>query len=153
MDWFWSWGFKVLFWIWVVDSNCFTLVLQTRPLPVCSQLVYSVAIPLNKSAPSNLYHSQKLLSISVDSVLPIVPVERLHNPFQTSDLDVEESTSVRSNHWSISTKAALMVMTVVALMALYQLYRNRINRPRRRKSPRLKRSSPVSTPLIKPPTV
>lgn len=120
---------------------------------MCSQLVYSVAVPLNKSAPSNLYQSQKLLSISVDSVLPIVPVERLHNPFQTTDLDIEESTSVHSNHWSISTKAALMVMTAVALMALYQLYRNRVNRPRRRKSPRSKRSSPISTPLIKPPTV
>jgi len=126
---------------------------QKRPLPMCSQLVYSVAIPLNKSAPSNLYQSQKLLSISVDSVLPIVPVERLHNPFQTTDLDVEESTSVRSNRWSMSTKSALMVMTVVALMALCQFYRNRVNRPRRRKTPRLKRSSPISTPLIKPPTV
>ncbi|KAK4019943.1 hypothetical protein OUZ56_001941 [Daphnia magna] len=138
---------------------------QARPLPTCPQLVFSPPVPLNKSAPTNLYQSQKLLSVSIDSSLPMLPVQDrlLHNPFQAlSSLDVEQITDdlpsgYRSHSdWPSSTKAALALMTMAALVLFYQFYRNR-NRPRRtRKSPRFKRagvSSPNLSPTIKAPSV
>lgn len=48
----------------VLENN---LGAGTRPLPQCPHLVWSQAIPLNVSAPSNLYKSQKLLNIIEDS--------------------------------------------------------------------------------------
>lgn len=137
---------------------------KARPLPVCPQPVFSAPIPLNKSAPTNLYQSQKLLSVSVDSSLPIIPVQErlLHNPFQALDVDqmIDDLPSDRyrlHNDWSNSTKLALALMTVAALVLFYQFYRNR-SRPRRttRKSPRLKRvvaPSPNLSPTIKAPSV
>ncbi|XP_063225096.1 membrane-bound transcription factor site-1 protease-like isoform X2 [Bacillus rossius redtenbacheri] len=44
---------------------------QTRPLPPCPRLVWAQPVPLNKSAPTNLYKSQKLLSLSLDGQLPV----------------------------------------------------------------------------------
>lgn len=128
----------------------------------CPQPIFSAPVPLNKSAPTNLYQSQKLLSVSVDSSLPILPVQErmLHNPFQALDVDqmtddLPNSYRVHSD-WSASTKGALALMTVAALVLFYQFYRNR-NRPRRtRKSPRLKRvvaPSPNLSPPIKAPSV
>lgn len=126
--------------------------------------MFSVPSPLNKSAPTNLYQSQKLLSVSIDSSLPILPVQDrlLHNPFQAlSSLDVDQMADdlpngYRNSDWSVSTKLALTMMTLAALVLFYQFYRNR-NRPRRtRKSPRLKRlgaPSPNLSPTIKAPSV
>lgn len=119
---------------------------QARPLPSCPQPSFAVPVPLNKSAPTNLYQSQKLLSINVDSAaLPILPVQSMHNPFETVDLELmdESPSSGRrsAGDWSPSTKAALVLMTLAALVLFYQFYRNR-SRPRLRiprKSPRLKR--------------
>lgn len=123
--------------------------------------MFSTPVPLNKSAPTNLYQSQKLLSVSVDSSLPVLPVQErmLHNPFQALDADQSDDlpTSYRlHSEWSSSTKLALALMTVVALVLFYQFYRNR-NRPRRaRKSPRLKRvvaPLPNVSPTVKAPSV
>ncbi|KAI8519670.1 Membrane-bound transcription factor site-1 protease [Branchiostoma belcheri] len=44
---------------------------QTRPLPACPHLSWAKGEPLNKSAPTNLYKHQKLLSI--DLMEPPVP--------------------------------------------------------------------------------
>lgn len=44
---------------------------QARALPQCPHLIWTPAIPLNISAPSNLYQSQKLLSIE-DAVVPVI---------------------------------------------------------------------------------
>ncbi|KAG1681669.1 Membrane-bound transcription factor site-1 protease [Nymphon striatum] len=41
-------------------------VIRTKKLPTCPHLVWSTHIPLNESAPSNLYKSHKLLSVSLD---------------------------------------------------------------------------------------
>lgn len=49
---------------------------QARALPQCPHLVYTQPIPLNISAPSNLYQSQKLLSIE-DAVPPIINVNNI----------------------------------------------------------------------------
>lgn len=118
-------------------------------------------MPLNKSAPTNLYQSQKLLSVSIDAALPILPVPIRNNPFQTVDVELmDEPLPVgrRSlSDWPASTQAALVLMTLAALVLFYQFYRNR-NRPRRiaRKSPRLKRvvaPSPGLAPPVKTPGV
>lgn len=49
---------------------------QARALPQCPHLVWTQPIPLNISAPSNLYQSQKLLSIE-DAVPPIVSINNV----------------------------------------------------------------------------
>lgn len=49
---------------------------QARALPQCPHLVWTQPIPLNISAPSNLYQSQKLLSIE-DVVPPVINVNNI----------------------------------------------------------------------------
>lgn len=44
---------------------------QARALPTCPHLIWTVPIPLNISAPTNLYQTQKLLSL-IDDVVPLV---------------------------------------------------------------------------------
>ena len=121
---------------------------------MCPQPTFSTPAPLNKSAPSNLYQSQKLLSVSVDAASPILPIQdRIHHSFQTMDVEMmldELPTAHHSKDWTLSAKAALAAMTLAALILFYQFYRNR-SRPRRtRKSPRLKRvvaPSPTLSPV------
>ena len=132
---------------------------QTRPLPSCPRPVLALPNPLNKSAPSNLYQSQKVLSITLDpQQLPIVPMKRFNSHLERLDMDLEDSTDSDRYYkdWPVSTKAALVLMTLIALILFYQFYKHR-NRPRRRKSPRSKRvvvgSANLSPPPIKPPTV
>jgi membrane-bound transcription factor site-1 protease len=50
---------------------------QARPLPQCPHLVWAHPIPLNVSAPSNLYQSQKLLSLMEDVALPTINIENI----------------------------------------------------------------------------
>ena len=45
----------------VLESNLD--VARPRPLPKCPQMLWATPVPLNKSAPSNLYKSAKLLSV------------------------------------------------------------------------------------------
>ncbi|KAG5867658.1 hypothetical protein JTB14_004087 [Gonioctena quinquepunctata] len=47
---------------------------QARPVSQCPHLVWTQPVPLNVSAPSNLYQSQKLLSLIGDVNLPL-PIE------------------------------------------------------------------------------
>ena len=131
---------------------------QARPLPSCPQPIFSLANPLNKSAPTNLYQSQKLLSLG-DPQFSMAPLKKSNSNFQemgdTMDLNSPPVSFHYSKEWSTSTKVALIVMSVIALILFYQFYKHR-SRPRRRKSPRSKRVtatanlSPVS---VKPPTV
>lgn len=44
---------------------------QPRALPQCPHLVWTHPVPLNVSAPSNLYQSQKLLSLIEDVNIPL----------------------------------------------------------------------------------
>lgn len=48
---------------------------QAKPLPQCPHLVWAHPIPLNVSAPTNLYQPQKLLSLLEDVVVPIPHVD------------------------------------------------------------------------------
>lgn len=60
---------------------------QARPLPQCPRLSWAQPVPLNISAPSNLYQSQRLLSLIVEPHGPIVTNDKSlrgknkkHNP-------------------------------------------------------------------------
>ncbi|CAH1170188.1 unnamed protein product [Phaedon cochleariae] len=44
---------------------------QARPIPPCPHLVWTQPAPLNVSAPTNLYQSQKLLSLMEDVEIPL----------------------------------------------------------------------------------
>lgn len=136
--------------------------LQARPILMCPQLIFSTPVSLNKSAPTNLYHSQKLLSVSVDLSLPVLPIQErvMLSPFQNLETDQTIDDLPNSyrlhNDWSVSTKLALAIMTMAALILFYQFYRNRTRPRRTRKSPRLKRvvaPLPSPTPSVKTPTV
>lgn len=117
---------------------------------------------MNKSAPTNLYQSQKLLSVSLDPVLPIMPMKdiMLQHTLQTVDVDqiINDTPLIQHSRsdWTGSTKLALGLMTTAALVLFLQFYRNR-TRPRRiRKSPRLKRvvaPTPNISPSVKAPSV
>lgn len=48
---------------------------QAKPLPQCPHLVWAHPIPLNVSAPTNLYQPQKLLSLMEDVVVPIPHID------------------------------------------------------------------------------
>jgi membrane-bound transcription factor site-1 protease len=48
----------------VLDTNIGNVHLSSRVLPACPKLKLSDAKPLNKTAPSNLYKAQKLLSLA-----------------------------------------------------------------------------------------
>lgn len=45
---------------------------QARALPQCPHLVWTQPVPLNISAPTNFYQSQKLLSLSEDTPAPVI---------------------------------------------------------------------------------
>ena len=44
--------------------------LSTRILPPCPHLKWAQQHPLNRTAPSNLYKAQKLLSLNIDAMMP-----------------------------------------------------------------------------------
>ena len=48
---------------------------QPRALPMCQHLMWAQPVPLNISAPTNFYQSQKLLSLSEEVPMPVVGVE------------------------------------------------------------------------------
>lgn len=54
-----------------------------RMVPQCPHLAFTLPVPLNVSAPTNLYQSQKLLAISED-VVPIVNLDNIIKGIQTS---------------------------------------------------------------------
>lgn len=45
--------------------------IHTKALPQCPHLVWANPIPLNQSAPGNLYQSQKLLSLMEETNVPL----------------------------------------------------------------------------------
>ena len=56
----------------VLESNIGASGHSTKPLPACPRLKWASPQPLNRTSPSNLYKSQKLLSLNVES--PLLPV-------------------------------------------------------------------------------
>ncbi len=56
----------------VLESNIGESGHSTRPLPACPHLKWAAAQPLNRTAPSNLYKTQRLLSLNIES--PLLPL-------------------------------------------------------------------------------
>nr|CAD7458320.1 unnamed protein product [Timema tahoe] len=119
--------------------------LLTRDLPPCPHLVWAQPVPLNMSAPTNLYKSQKLLSLSLEGPLPNL---RDLAPNDISSGAIGEA-GVAGVRWgtglgdfeedSLSSWPALLLMALscTVVFLAYKYYRQR-TRPRR-KRPRLRR--------------
>ncbi|KAL1517236.1 hypothetical protein ABEB36_001026 [Hypothenemus hampei] len=52
---------------------------HTRPFPQCPRLIWATPMPLNQSAPGNLYQTQKLLALIEESVEPLDNNPELNN--------------------------------------------------------------------------
>ncbi|KAJ4448499.1 hypothetical protein ANN_10515 [Periplaneta americana] len=130
----------------VLENHMGTL--QTRALPPCPHLVWAQPIPLNKSAPTNLYKSQKLLSLSVE-----VPMWRMGPPPKGGSAGQAEGLSGEFWGWrsegvgigeydedglSSIPALALMLLSCIVVFLAYRYYRQR-TRPRRKRPPRLRR--------------
>ncbi|XP_019641774.1 PREDICTED: membrane-bound transcription factor site-1 protease-like [Branchiostoma belcheri] len=124
---------------------------QTRPLPACPHLSWAKGEPLNKSAPTNLYKHQKLLSI--DLMEPPVPnVVRRQPGIQhivSDGVGWDIQPGVPSHpHNSIQSMPvfALAGLTLVVVFFAVHIHKSR-SKPKRRK-PRLKR--PTFINIVKP---
>ncbi|KAJ9596968.1 hypothetical protein L9F63_011998, partial [Diploptera punctata] len=130
----------------VLENHMGTL--QTRALPPCPHLVWAQPIPLNKSAPTNLYKSQKLLSLSVE-----VPMWRMGPPPKGGAAGQAEGLTGEFWGWrsegagigeydedplSSIPALALMFLSCIVVFMAYRYYRQR-TRPRRKRPPRLRR--------------
>ncbi|XP_062580342.1 membrane-bound transcription factor site-1 protease-like [Saccostrea cucullata] len=122
---------------------------RSRILPTCPRVIYAASHPINKSAPSNLFQQQKLLSIGLDES---VPLGRRH-----VEEDLIESLEAKENFGNgaaphiqggggamqdIDSNSVFPVLAfigtgLVLLFLLNQYYRGR-SKPRRKK-PRLKK--------------
>ncbi|KAK6630577.1 Membrane-bound transcription factor site-1 protease [Polyplax serrata] len=116
--------------------------IQTRELPACPHLVWAHPIPLNTSAPTNLYKSQKLLSIGIEAQLPVwqFPILKNGRLEDTNNNDFwawrEEINENDTNLTSFPAFFLLLLLCVVIYTAC-RFYRYR-TRPRKRK-PKLKK--------------
>ncbi|RZF34472.1 hypothetical protein LSTR_LSTR014091 [Laodelphax striatellus] len=122
--------------------------LQSRPLPLCPHLEWSLPIPLNKSAPTNLYKSQKLLSLSLDAAaeIPIWPKQQQQQldsnwgeedgRHATGGVASAEGGGVGDSDWW--PVIGLLVVAAAAGSAAYKWLRCEA-RPRRRRAARLRR--------------
>ncbi|XP_054278067.1 membrane-bound transcription factor site-1 protease-like [Macrosteles quadrilineatus] len=110
---------------------------QVRPLPACPHIVWAPPIPLNKSAPTNLYKSQKLLSLSLDAELPLWDLGGAGGGgWRREDIDMPEYLS-EDELYTVPT-LLLVALLVAVLCIVYRFLRCR-TRPRRKKPTRLRR--------------
>ncbi|XP_075216075.1 membrane-bound transcription factor site-1 protease isoform X1 [Lycorma delicatula] len=139
--------------------------LQTRPLPPCPHLIWSLPNPLNQSAPTNLYKSQKLLSINIEGDLPIWKGGSNKDVagglgsgviggggamLWDSVVGDSASTSDYVNEEELDS-LPVMVLLILAVIVLFGVYRCvRVdNRPRRRRAARLRRiMSVLRAPVV-----
>ncbi|XP_044750367.1 membrane-bound transcription factor site-1 protease [Coccinella septempunctata] len=111
---------------------------QTKPLPQCPHLVWSQPIPLNVTAPPNLYQSQKLLSLMEEELGPL----GIENTVR--DVSVEDANS-QSNVWRWRNKPmedismsgdkfgfTISMLLLVILIFLYYIFKHR-TKPKKRK--------------------
>jgi len=114
---------------------------QARPLPPCPYLSWAQPYPLNQSAPTNLFKSQKLLSVDLDIPLPIKR-SNVFPPTRHSAVDLPWDTVKRVSTLSANAKPSLPVFAFLGILLVLVLmfcswYKNR-HRSRRRR-PRLRR--------------
>ncbi|XP_013785055.1 membrane-bound transcription factor site-1 protease-like [Limulus polyphemus] len=120
---------------------------QTRPLPPCLHLSWTTPFPLNKSAPSNLYRAQKLLSVGLDVPLPFrqngLPHSLSKLPWETQQTVSIHPSDLRSNTLSLFGVFLILVVGIVLLSQWLRLGKQ----PRKRRH-RLRR-----IPYAPPPSV
>jgi hypothetical protein len=117
---------------------------QARPLPQCPHLVWAHPIPLNVSAPSNLYQSQKLLSLMEDVALPTINIENIirdasgHENNEEADLWSWRNKQI--NSVSYKTENFNVTLTILVLLSvLVFCYWLRMYRPKPKKRKLCKR--------------
>lgn len=114
-----------------------------RPLPACPSLAWATAHPLNTSAPSNLYKQVKLLSLGLDSLLPLMAQQQGDEMEGIRDTPGERSSeweavpvSKRKTHLYESAPVfptvAFLGMALVLVFLVNHLYKSK-NKPRRKK--------------------
>ncbi|XP_076338238.1 uncharacterized protein LOC143240155 [Tachypleus tridentatus] len=120
---------------------------QTRPLPPCLHLSWTTPFPLNKSAPSNLYRAQKLLSVGLDVPLPFrqngLPHSLSKLPWETQQIVSIHPSDLRSNTLSLF---GVFLILVVGMALLNQWLR--LGKQPRKRRHRLRR-----VPYAPPPSV
>ncbi|XP_069113191.1 membrane-bound transcription factor site-1 protease-like [Argopecten irradians] len=128
---------------------------RSRPLPQCPRLIWTVAHPLNVSAPSNLYQQQKLLSTGLDipvppgidrrdgDLMPNIGIVKDSGGFQADPLmkPANQLQDVDSN--SVFPVVAFVATGLVILFLLNQYYKSR-SKPKKRR-PRLKKFHQIFT--------
>lgn len=104
--------------------------LMIRDLPPCPHLIWAFPNPLNKSAPTNLYKSQKLLSVQVEADLPVF----------SHDSKAWFPTAEYIDHDEIDVFPILLILITVpsVLFIIYRYFFLR-KRPRRKRSNKLGR--------------
>lgn len=121
---------------------------QARALPQCPHLVYAHAVPLNISAPTDFYQSQKLLSLMEESALPVIKVNNFVRDASGQDSVEEDIWNWRQKQHDPSsqvtkpenfnlTSILLVCLTLVVIYLCVRCYKQR-PKPKRRK-PRIKR--------------
>uniref|UniRef100_A0A8W8JSW4 Membrane-bound transcription factor site-1 protease n=1 Tax=Magallana gigas TaxID=29159 RepID=A0A8W8JSW4_MAGGI len=121
---------------------------RSRILPTCPRVIYAPSHPINKSAPTNLFQQQKLLSVRLEESLPLgrQSVEDLIESLETKEKlgygGVEPHVQGAGPIQDIDSNSVFPVLAFIAtglvlLFLLNQYYRGR-SKPRR-KRPRLKK--------------
>ncbi|XP_049814659.1 membrane-bound transcription factor site-1 protease isoform X1 [Schistocerca nitens] len=124
--------------------------LQTRDLPPCPTLVWAQPVPLNQSAPTNLYKSQKLLSLAHEDQQQLwnFGLPPRGGPGVLSDILSEEQGGWRNDlsglgnyeedGLSLLPPLALMFMSCTVVFLAFRFYRQR-TRSRRKRPLRLRK--------------
>lgn len=99
---------------------------QARPIPQCPHLMWAHPIPLNVSAPTNLYQSQKLLSL-IEEVNIVLPVD--NNIKDASGIDgkgefIEWSwrNKPAANKFGGKAESFDLTMTLLVFLSLIVIY-------------------------------
>ena len=115
---------------------------QTRSLPSCLSLKYETAVPLNQTLPSNLYKSQKLLSVSgVDIPMPFPQSKHSSHNFEHYEPSRWDSAALFSDvndsdlRLPSLTSLFLIVVMILLFLVLKQWWHHlRPHRTRKRRS-------------------
>lgn len=114
---------------------------RSRPLPPCPSLNWAKPHPLNKSAPSNLYQPQKLMSIDLEAMLPLNKHDdnplNAHiggikdRPGYPADAQISGPQLIQ-DHSNFFPVLAFLGTGLVILFLLNQYYRSK-SRPKRKR--------------------
>ncbi|XP_066438330.1 membrane-bound transcription factor site-1 protease isoform X3 [Eleutherodactylus coqui] len=118
---------------------------KPRPLPACPHLSWAKPLPLNETAPSNLWKHQKLLSIDLDKVaLPNVrqsrPQVRPLSPGESGAWDIPGGIMPgRYNQDVGQTIPVFAFLGAMVVLAFFVVQINKAKSKPKRRKPRVKR--------------